>query len=267
MSAYNDKINVLLSKWNNAPLRIRSMGRFIVARAGSDIADNEWGRDKTLQLIQYLMTTRHLQGVHKERIIDRLWDGMGTDKDFKVAMHGINKVLEPNRKNRADPTFVLRQGSTYRLASSLVAVDAEIMEGLIALGNESREENEVVAKRAYQEALKLHGGVYLPNRVYEDWSSEERERLQILALGAYITLAELVKNNNPMEAIRLCQHALEIDKTWEDAYRLIIEAFSITGNRPAALKTYQQCVDVLEEEFGIAPLPETRKIIEEIKRR
>ncbi|MEL7377203.1 MAG: bacterial transcriptional activator domain-containing protein, partial [Bacteroidota bacterium] len=37
------------------------------------------------------------------------------------------------------------------------------------------------------------------------------------------------------------------------------------GNRPMAIKTYKKCEEVLEEEFGIEPLPETKRLMREIK--
>ena len=118
-----------------------------------------------------------------------------------------------------------------------------------------------MAIEAYQNAIKLYQGTYLPSRLYEDWSSGERERLQILALGAFINLSELLIPINPMESVRLCQQVLMIDNTWEDAYRIQMEAYLKKGNRPMAIKTFQQCEGVLEREFGVKPLPETKAVL------
>jgi len=133
------------------------------------------------------------------------------------------------------------------------------------IGNQCLGENPKLAILAYREAIELHHGVYLPNRLYEDWSSEERERIQVLVLGAIITLGELLLEENPMESIRLSQQALLIDTAWEDAYRIQMEAYLQKGNRPLAIKTYQQCKKVLEKEFGIEPLPETQQLLKKIK--
>ncbi|PSR11222.1 MAG: transcriptional regulator, partial [Bacteroidetes bacterium] len=66
--------------------------------------------------------------------------------------------------------------------------------------------------------------------------------------------------SNPLESIRLAQQALLIDHTWEDAYRIQMKAYLQKGNRPMAIKTFQTCEQVLDEEFGILPLPETRNL-------
>jgi len=68
-----------------------------------------------------------------------------------------------------------------------------------------------------------------------------------------------------MESVRLASQAIQIDAAWEDAYRVQMQAYLNKGNRPMAIKTYQKCVKVLDEEFGIEPLPETQRLFREIK--
>jgi len=42
-------------------------------------------------------------------------------------------------------------------------------------------------------------------------------------------------------------------------------AYMKRGNRPQAIKTYLKCEIVLEEEYGVAPLPETKKLLQQIE--
>jgi DNA-binding SARP family transcriptional activator len=46
-----------------------------------------------------------------------------------------------------------------------------------------------------------------------------------------------------------------------------MKAYIAKGNRPHAIKAYQKCADVLEEEYGIDPLPETKALLREIEGR
>ena len=268
MREIENKIVDLIAKKKNAELHVQTLGNFQVWREDEKISSKEWGRDKTIQLFQFLVTARHRHGLHKEQIVDRLWEevsGKAAAQNFKVALHGINKCLEPNRESRTEPRYILRQGVTYQLNTEEIWIDADALEKFIALGNQALTDHPHLAIKAYQEAVNLYQGTYLPNRLYEDWSSEERERLQILSLGAMITLGELLVETNPLESIRLAQQALLIDHAWEDAYRVEMEAYLQKGNRPMAIKTYQTCEKVLEEEFGIEPLPETQQLLKKIK--
>ena len=250
--------------YDHADIRIQTLGQFNVWVHGEKVDGKQWGRDKTVQLLQYLISNRQRHALHKEKIMDHLWDE-GDDRDFKVALHGVNKVLEPNRPPRTEPKYLVRQGLSYQLAIEQVWIDVEVLEKFVIAGNEFYGSDNLIAREAYKKAINLYKGIYLPNRIYEDWSSEQREKTQLLILGAYITLAEIILEENPLESIRLAQQALAIDPTWEDAYRIQMQAYLAKGNRPQAIKAYQKCVDVLDEEYGIDPLPQTKKLIKEIE--
>ncbi len=252
---------------DQAILYIHTLGQFSVSREGVIIQQKAWGRDKTIQLLQFFVTHRHRRALHKEQIIEYLWPGNQSkdgDRDFKVALHGIHKTLEPDRDGQSEPVHILRQGVTYFLNLNSCSIDADLLEQYIKLANKSKRVDPALAKDLYYRATTLHRGTYLPERLFEDWSSEERERLQVIILGAYIDLAELTLEDSPMESIRLAQLALIIDHTWEDAYRIQMLAYHKNSNRPAAIKVYRQCCRVLEEEFDIDPLPETQRLYDKI---
>lgn len=246
-----------------AMLKVKTLGSFEVIQNGEHIPAKAWGRDKTIQLFQFFISNRNRKALHKEQIIDRLWED-ANDRDFKVALHGINKALEPDRAARTEPTYLIRQGQSYCLNLQTMWIDAEAIEQYIITGNNYFSTNENLSIEAYRLAIDLYQGNYLPNRVYEDWSSEERERIQVLALGAFVNLAELLLDKQPMESIRLTQAALAIDPCWENAYRIQMQAHLNNGNRPLAIKTYQNCTHILDREYGISPLPATKNLMESI---
>lgn len=270
MNLYEQQLEQLLTDKTNKALQVQTFGQFQVQREGQPLQDKDWGRGISLQLFQFFVTARHRGGLHKEVVIDRIWptvDEKSGNQNFKVALHGINKTLEPHRKSRSEPKYIIRQGLTYQLNLAEIWIDADAIEALIALGNQCMTDYPQIAQEAYRAATELHHGIYLPNRVYEDWSSGERERLQILVLGALVNLAEMLVQSNPLESIRLAQQALLLDDTWEEAYRIQMQAYLEKGNRPAAIKTYQQCERILEEEFGLSPLPATKKVLNAINSR
>jgi two-component SAPR family response regulator len=264
MSDLLQQLQLLETFQENATIRIQPLGGFNLWRNQQKIDTKEWGRDKTMQLLQYLISYRKKNALHKEKIMDHLWEDWN-DRDFKVALHGINKVLEPSRLSRTEPSYITRQGVSYQIDLEKVWIDVEALENYIILGNKALEVDNLIAKKAYQNAIDIYKGSYLPNRIYEDWTSEEREKTQLLILGGYITLAEILLVEKPIESIRLAQNALAIDATWEEAYRIQMQAYMAKGNRPQAIKTYMKCEVILEEEYGISPLPATKKLLQEIE--
>jgi two-component SAPR family response regulator len=263
----SDPLEHIRQQQQQAEIQVFTLGSFSVWRHGQAVPDKEWGRDKTIQLFQYFVTARHRKAQHKEQIMDRLWeeDGDSGDQNFKVALHGVNKVLEPNRKSHSEARYVIRQGLTYQLDRTHIWVDADALEAYIACGNQWLHTQPARAQEAYRAAIDLYKGTFLPNRIYEDWSCDERERLQVLTLGTITTLSGLLLEENPMESIRLAQQALIMDVTCEEAYRLQMNAWFRRGNRPMVIKIYRQCERVLDDEMGIEPLPETKKLLKMIE--
>lgn len=262
----NQNIKTLIESKESAELHFYTLGIFTAKVNERIITSKDWGRDKTIQLIQFFITSRHRKGLHKEQIIDRLWPDAGMDegnRDFKIAYHGVNKALEPNRKSREEAQYIIRQGLTYQINEAKIWIDSEAFDQAIKIANHYQKIDSETTIEALDFATSLYQGSYLPNRIFEDWSSLERERLQLLAINAMIALGEMKLDTNPEESIRLAQEALLIDSTWEEAYRLQMMAYQKKGNRPQLIKTYNTCKEVLQNEFGIDPLPETANIYNE----
>lgn len=256
------------SQLGHGILRIETLGGFYLWRNEVEVPLSAWKREKALHLFQFFVTNHaYAARMHKEQIIDMLWPTLKRqegDQHFKVALHALHKVLEPRRKRRAPPHFVQRQELTYGLNLAAVEIDTDRFEASLRAGNQSLPNNPAAAISHYQQAVALYKGDYLPERRYEDWSSAERERLQVLALSLMTTLADLLITRNPLQSIHLTQRVLRIDPVWEDAYRTQMQAYLAQGNRPLALRSYQQCVDILQRQFGVEPLPETIAVYQEV---
>lgn len=261
-------VTKIFEKKEAAVLQVETLGSFEVILNGKKIPDSAWKRDTAIQLFQFFITSRNTRAMHKASIIDRIWheaDEKAGNRNFKAALHQLSKTIEPDKINREDQVFIIRQGLTYRLDTTQIWMDIDALDDLIIIGNQSVNEQPEEALLAYQQAVDLYRGIYLPNRIYEDWCADERERIQVLVLGAMMSLAKLQLSRNPNETIRLAVRALQIDPTWEEAYRLQMEAYLAEGNRPLAVKTYRKCQQILQQEFEIDPLPETQRVFESLR--
>lgn len=244
---------------SDAPLRVLTLGEFRVWRPDGPVEQADWGRDKAVQLFQYLVTRRR-RLMEREQIVDALWpelDAAAGDRDFKVALNAVQNALEPDRPPRGPSRFVRRIGSAYGLVAEEAWIDLDALEAHVAAGNRARRDAPADAIAHYRAAEALYRGDYLPARRYEDWSSPERERIQVLALGAMTALAELLVDEMPLESIRLTQRVLDSDPVWEDAWRVQMRAHMARGNRALAIRAWDACVAALDRELGLEPLPET----------
>jgi DNA-binding SARP family transcriptional activator len=119
-------------------------------------------------------------------------------------------------------------------------------------------------KQALEEAVSLYRGELLPG-CYDEWILPERDRLQQIYLGALERLIDLLKNvRGYYAAISIAQRLLRHDPLHESAYRRLMRLYASSGNRAAALRTYQNCVVVLERELGVEPSAATQALYDEL---
>ncbi|HET6345398.1 MAG TPA: BTAD domain-containing putative transcriptional regulator, partial [Myxococcota bacterium] len=215
-------------------LRIRMLGRLQVWRGAVPVEPREWQRKKAQQMLGFLLTNRG-RWLLREQICDALWpdeDADNAEAQFKVTLNGLNSVLEPARPPRTAPFYIRREGTAYRFYPSTgVWLDVEIFETRIEAARMHRAAGSEAGLDAAQEALStaldLYQGEYLSDWLYEEWTQEERARLALRYLEAATTLANLLLDRDqPGEAIRVCELILERDPAWEDAYAILMRAYT-----------------------------------------
>ena len=114
-----------------------------------------------------------------------------------------------------------------------------------------------------EQALTHYKGDLLPGFAcesleFEQWLRDERERLHRLALAALSTLtASHLRGGRLSAAQALARRHLALEPWSETAHQQLIEALALAGDRTAALAQYEQCRQILSEELGVAPGPET----------
>lgn len=237
-------------------LSVRTLGRLAVWRGRELVTEGDWKREKARQIFQLLLSHRG-QWFYREQIVYELWPHLPPDaaeRDFKVALNALHGALEPARPTGTQPFFVIRRGNVYGLnPSARILVDADDFARLA-----SAEDAEQL-----RQALSLYKEDYLPDCLYEDWSTTQRQRLRNLYLTAAERLAEhLLRSTAWAEAIEVCQDILVRDSCWEAAYRLLMQAYAGQGNRAQVHATYQRCRATLLAELGVEPAPETQALFQ-----
>jgi DNA-binding SARP family transcriptional activator len=263
-------------------LRVQTLGAFRVWRGNAEVAPREWQRDKARQLFQLLLTDRTGSAgparkagrwLQREEIVERLWPRLAPEaaaRDFKVALNALNRALEPGHTADAGApppvrfVFVVREGTAYRLRPEAdLWVDAGEFTERCERGLHGPVNDDAIA--ALREGLRLYAGDYLPEAIYEDWATDERERLLTLYLRAADRLAgALVERGQYEEGLDLCQAILGRDVCWEHAYRLMMIAYARQGNRGQAHRAYARCVEALRAELDVPPSAETVALFRQI---
>ena len=121
-----------------------------------------------------------------------------------------------------------------------------------------------VAAGRLEEAAQLYVGDLLEGR-YDEWLTEERERLARLHAGVLERLARQQEREQRWpEAIRSAERMVAHDPLREESHQLLIQLWQASGDRARAVRAYHTCAATLERELGIAPSPATRAIYESL---
>ena len=67
-------------------------------------------------------------------------------------------------------------------------------------------------------------------------------------------------------AVRHAREAVAIEPFRETSYQLLMRAHAAVGNRAEALRVYERCRNLLSEELGVPPSPQTEAVYLDVLR-
>jgi DNA-binding SARP family transcriptional activator len=101
---------------------------------------------------------------------------------------------------------------------------------------------------------------------FEDWQFFQAESLRRDLAGALERLVSGQTMQGDFDAaIHFARRWLMLDRLHEPAHRQLMQLYARAGQRAAALHQYRECVQVLEQELGVAPLEATTQLYQAIK--
>jgi DNA-binding SARP family transcriptional activator len=100
---------------------------------------------------------------------------------------------------------------------------------------------------------------------FEDWhrAEEEKQTRALRQILERLALA-MAAGGRFQQAATTVRRRVALDPLDEPARRQLMLLLAWNGDRPGALQAYRECAAVLDRELGVAPLPETRLLYEQI---
>ncbi len=246
-------------------LQVFALGGFGMVVAGRSIDIGKWKRKQAVTLLKYLITQLD-RPVHRERLLDCLWPDVDESQGWgrlKVTMYYLRREL---RANGMSDDVVKTVGNAYLLRRDAVWVDVDVFERLVTEGRALQDQAQWSdALDRYVDARHLYRGDYLEEETFADWCAEERERLRELYLEMLARTAEChAELDQYAEAVHICRKALVFDPCRENFHCALME-YLVKYSRPdLALAQYRHCQQILAQEFGVEPLPETQHLYQQI---
>lgn len=196
----------------------------------------------------------------REVLVDLFWGDRPEDRalaNLRTTLWRVRGVVE--RGDDGVPHVRARDGKLGLNPESEIWVDVKEFERR-ARGIRSGDDAPVTDEEAGQlrEAIDLYRGDLLEGS-YADWCLFERERLRLVYLSALERLMVYEEARGAWDAaLDLGGLILERDPLREDIHRRIMRCHVLRGDRPAALRQYRRCREILRSELEIDPMEETR---------
>ncbi|HKO99558.1 MAG TPA: BTAD domain-containing putative transcriptional regulator [Pyrinomonadaceae bacterium] len=223
---------------------------------------------KEQELLSYLLIHRDRHH-SREALAALLWGDTSTDKSKKYlrqALWHLQSVLESGGADESRTLLVehdwLRLNSQSHLWSDVGEFERAFGTVADIPGRQLTSEQ----AQSLKAAADLYEGDLLSGW-YQDWCLFERERLQ----NTYLTILDkLISFSEQHHQYELAQGyatiILRYDPARERAHRQLMHLHYLAGDRTAALRQYESCVNTLRHELGVKPENRTVRLYEKIRR-
>jgi predicted ATPase/DNA-binding SARP family transcriptional activator/uncharacterized protein HemY len=209
---------------------------------------------KALALLGYLISQNH--PVSRSKLVGLFWGG----KSETRGRGNLRRVLHNLKEHLPD----CLEADRYMIGlkrSPACRSDLEMF---------SRWEGESSLSAKVQAAELFRGdfmeGIYLDDcPEFETWLITEQERWRQRVVQLLDSLVREYRYRGEYNhAVKLAQRLLTLTPWRESVHRQLMTLFARNGQRGEALRQYQFCQQLLEEEFGVEPTEETIHLFQRI---
>jgi DNA-binding SARP family transcriptional activator/ActR/RegA family two-component response regulator len=236
-------------------LQISVFGPLTIRRGDTELTANDLGGPKPRQVLEILLMNFG-SAVSKTRIMDLLWGG----NHPAVALPTLESYVSVLRRHlqpgagRSGPLRTVTGG--YAIDRSLVDLDLDRFE---TLTKEASQAEPGAALALLTEALRLASAPLLGDELLPAWAEEERAThaanvglARVMAAEAALAVGEAAT------AISLGGAAAKEDPLNERAWTALILGLEQNGEDTEALRAFERCRRIIDQELGCAPGPALR---------
>ena len=232
-------------------LKLQLFGQSRIWLDGRQIKIN---RRKSRGVVYYLAAFQ--QAVKRQQLIDLFW----IDLSRKSAQQTLRTTLHSLHQSLGDALEV--EETSVHLTDE-AQVDVRSFEKIMNVKE--------ITLVELEKGLELFQGdflqdFYLPDSAaFEDWATIQRESYRRLAMRGFHLLSKRYESQqNYSAALDAIDRALLIEPLQEDLQREAMRLVYLAGDRPGAIRRYDQLRKMLDEEMGVPPMKETRALYDAI---
>ncbi len=223
-------------------------------------------RRKAVALLAYLVMTGRAH--ERDSLAALLWPDLD-QSDGRAALRRHLWTL-----NEALDNGIEADEETIRLGENAIWLDVASFRNLLALcqthGHPESAVCDLCLKNMTDATDLYHGdllaGFTIPDcPEFEEWQFFETEALRRDYASVLSRLVRFHSANQDFEqAVSYAQRWLSLDPLREDVHRQLMQLYDWSGQRNAALRQYEVCTKLLQEELRVRPENETTRLYEAI---
>lgn len=241
-------------------LRLFALGPARVLRGKHALEPSDWTYAKARELLFYLLCHR---GRTKEQIGLALWP----DASPAQLRDNLHATLRHLRRALGRPEWILFEGGCYAFNRQLPYwFDVEAFESLLAQAKKLQAQAKAQAIQHLEQAVKRYQGDFLGDLLEGDWFLPRQRALRRMYLDAMLLLGScFFAQQQYVQAADTYRQLLAHDSFQEAAHRELMRCYARQGERGQALRHYQALVDLMRDEFGSPPAPETTALVARLR--
>jgi DNA-binding SARP family transcriptional activator len=237
-----------------APLRITTLGHTAIA-CGEQTIEGGWLDQRPGDLLRYLIVNRG-RAVTAEEIGESLWrtPGYHVARNVRTTVHRLRAALEPCRRSREAPDYLLTRGASYRLNLEQVTLDADEFEAGLRQAIAVHGEDPGACAARLETSLSLYRGELFAESPFAEWALLERARLHQLACEALERLAKLRHRiGQPQLARDALERLASLQPLDEHVCRELLALDVTAGRHSDAKRRYDRLVRMMHDSLGYPP--------------
>ncbi|GAA2628240.1 hypothetical protein GCM10010307_17940 [Streptomyces vastus] len=248
-------------------IQVRLFGEVSLHRGGEPLTAPP---GKALELLGYLLM--HRDRIHTREVISELlWPDTepgAARKYLRQTLWRLNTTMQDRSNDHGEAgELVVVDPHCIRInpaASCWLDVDA-FEESYAAVRDTDGHTLSDDQAHAVEYALGLYRGDLLATW-YHDWCGHDRDRLR----HTYLAMLDQLMGHCEArglyaKGVGFGQAVLRHDAAREHTHRQLMRLHYAAGDRTAALRQYEQCASVVDQEFGVRPSADTTVLYEHIR--
>ncbi|SHG50088.1 ATP-, maltotriose-and DNA-dependent transcriptional regulator MalT [Jatrophihabitans endophyticus] len=242
-----------------AAVVVRTLGSFVVLRAGTAVPASAWQSRKARDLVK-ILAARRGRAISREALAEWLWPGSdGTGNRLSVALSTARTVLDPEKTFPPERYLVADRGSV-RLDLTTVDLDTEDFARRAEVALAAADTGRADAVALLEAAVAAYPGDFCEEDPYEGWAAQPRDELRARQHRVLRTLAELLATSpRPDAAVPWLITLLGTDPYDEPTHLSLVRTLVRCGRHGEARRAYRGYTERMAEiEVEPAAFPQPR---------